>query len=88
MSRTWPVDTSFSNPQRILYEIVQHVQARILQKIENLGSDYGSYPSLNDLYGKMLDLLTEELYREGLFGQFVDKKKAKDMVCRFFRFPR
>ncbi len=65
ISRTWPVSGRFSEPQRLIYEIVLDVQQRLLSKMGELGGRL----SVDGLYNAMQVFLGERLQAEGLLRE-------------------
>ncbi|KAJ8681468.1 hypothetical protein QAD02_017255 [Eretmocerus hayati] len=59
ITRTWPIDGSFTDYQRVLYEIVLEIQKILINKLAEM-------PSLDMVYHDMCSLLGSKLQGEGL----------------------
>lgn len=61
ITRTWPVNGVFSEPQKILYEMVLDVQQKVLQNLEHVGR-----ATVDSLFKNMQGYLQEGLQSIGL----------------------
>ncbi|XP_055333437.1 xaa-Pro aminopeptidase 3-like isoform X2 [Paramacrobiotus metropolitanus] len=67
VSRVWPVDSGTqTDAQAQLVEIVLWVQQTILKQLFQLGNNYAAYPTLDNLYHRMLELLARQLRQHDL----------------------
>ncbi|XP_018327487.1 xaa-Pro aminopeptidase 3 [Agrilus planipennis] len=71
ITRTWPINGKFTPQQRIIYEIVETVQAQIIQWCAH-------FPSLDQLFDSMCILLGKYLQEVGL----IPKKASQKEVIR------
>lgn len=82
MSRTWSVDSKPTPQQEILIEIVSWVQKTIYNRLLRLGNDYGAYPTLDNLYHQMLELLGRQLrQRNIILPKSTETSKDAALVC-------
>lgn len=72
ITRTWPVDGKFSDPQRILYEIVLALQLELIGLCNNL-------PTLDNLFNYMCRSLGYKLKEGGVFSSNVPKEKLAEV---------
>ncbi|XP_063983460.1 xaa-Pro aminopeptidase 3-like isoform X1 [Diachasmimorpha longicaudata] len=59
ITRTWPINGTFSDPQRVLYEIVLEVQKTLINQLSE-------FPTLDMLFHDMCRLLGKRLQQGGL----------------------
>ncbi|XP_075226557.1 xaa-Pro aminopeptidase 3 isoform X2 [Lycorma delicatula] len=76
ITRTWPVDGKFTDPQRVLYEIILALQLELIQISKN-------FPSLDDLFHFMCRSLGYKLDEAGVFSSNVPKDKLAQVAYEF-----
>ncbi|XP_014204465.1 probable Xaa-Pro aminopeptidase 3 [Copidosoma floridanum] len=68
ITRTWPINGTFTPAQRILYEIVLEVQTELVRKLKYM-------PSLDQLFQDMFALLSKRLQEENLLPKDLSGNK-------------
>ncbi|XP_034950313.1 xaa-Pro aminopeptidase 3-like [Chelonus insularis] len=69
ITRTWPIDGTFTPQQRILYEIVLEVQKSLIKKVEE-------FITLDQIFYEMCRLLGKRLQEIGLIPKDFSSEKA------------
>lgn len=72
----WPVSGKFSEPQRSLYEAVLSVQLDLIDLC-------ASFPTLNDLFHAMCDLLGKRLQEIGMLSSDLSNETASKLAYSF-----
>jgi Xaa-Pro aminopeptidase len=78
ITRTWPIDGKFSDPQRVLYEIVLNLQEDLLKTLLNPGGT-----SLDELFDTMCLKLGKYLQEVGLISA---DKSGYDLARAAYKF--
>ncbi|CAL7948080.1 unnamed protein product [Xylocopa violacea] len=73
VTRTWPINGTFTREQKILYDIVLDVQNILINKLKEL-------PSLDQLYHDMCSLLGKRLQEIGLIPTHLNKNELLSAV--------
>lgn len=68
ITRTWPINGTFTREQKLLYEIVLDVQIALIQALKEM-------PSLDQLYRNMCSLLAKNLQEIGLIPESLSGNK-------------
>lgn len=68
ITRTWPINGTFTPKQRILYEIVLDVQKSLINKLKDM-------PSLDQLFQDMFAILSQRLQEENLLPKHLSGNK-------------
>lgn len=77
ITRTWPINGTFTREQKLLYEVVLDVQTSLIHTLEDM-------PSLDQLYRNMCSLLAKNLQEIGLIPKSLSGIKllaATHMYC-------
>ncbi|XP_037087022.1 xaa-Pro aminopeptidase 3-like isoform X2 [Pollicipes pollicipes] len=77
ITRTWPVNGTFSSDQLLLYTTLLEVQEALIEVVRT------SRPTLDGLYGHMFRMLSERLAHLGLVGFNREKGELFRSVQRF-----
>ncbi|KAK2715265.1 xaa-Pro aminopeptidase 3-like isoform X2 [Artemia franciscana] len=75
ITRTWPINGVFTNPQKTLYEALLDVQLQLIRQVSN-------YDNLADLYSLMVKLLGKNLLSLGFFKS-VGAKELNRKVSQY-----
>lgn len=78
ITRTWPINGEFSEPQRILYELLSQVQRELLQCLNNAGGE-----TLDQLFDTMCLRLGKYLQEVGLVSK---KLQGTDLGRAAYKF--
>lgn len=78
ITRTWPISGTFTDPQRVLYEIVLNLQEDLLKSLLNPGG-----LSLDELFDTMCLNLGKYLQEVGLIGR---EKTGYDLARAAYKF--
>jgi Xaa-Pro aminopeptidase len=78
ITRTWPINGSFTDPQRVLYEIVLNVQKDLLKTLLNPGGE-----SLDELFDTMCFLLGKYLQEASLIPK---DKEGQELARAAYKF--
>ncbi|XP_026462599.1 xaa-Pro aminopeptidase 3-like [Ctenocephalides felis] len=78
ITRTWPINGKFTDPQKILYEIVLKTQKEIIYNMMAEG-----YPTLDSLFTRMCLLLGKYLQEEGIIKKTVPEKDLPKLAYSF-----
>lgn len=76
VTRTWPINGTFTQEQKILYEIVLDIQNILIHKLKEL-------PSLDQLYHDMCSLLGKRLQECGLIPKHLNKRELFSTVYSY-----
>lgn len=76
VTRTWPINGTFTQEQNILYSIVLDVQNILIHKLKEL-------PSLDQLYHDMCSLLGKRLQENGLIPKHLNKNELFSAVYAY-----
>lgn len=66
LTRTWPVDKRFTEPQRLLYDIVLETQTELISLCH-------SQHTLDQLFDAMCHILGDKLVQAGVFKKSTNK---------------
>jgi Xaa-Pro aminopeptidase len=78
ITRTWPIDGNFTEPQRVLYEVVLNLQEDLLKTLLNPGGT-----SLDELFDTMCLKLGKYLQEVGLISR---EKSGYDLARAAYKF--
>lgn len=76
VTRTWPINGTFTREQKILYEIVLDIQNILISKLKEL-------PSLDHLYHDMCSLLGKRLQQIGLIPRHLSRSELLSAVYAY-----
>ncbi|GAB6027263.1 hypothetical protein CHUAL_001548 [Chamberlinius hualienensis] len=76
ITRTWPVNNTFSSLQKELYEALLDVQQKLITKCKDC-------LSLDQLYAKMIDLLGVNFQQVGLLSKSLNCSDKSKMISKY-----
>lgn len=76
ITRTWPINGTYSSKQRLLYEIIESVQSDLLNIIH-------TYPTLDHLFDSMCGFLGKKLQEAGLISRSASAESVFKTAYQF-----